>query len=293
MSKKQYRSKLQKKAARTADVTRGMGSAVPENQRLAGAEDPEAAARLAGMDQGEIQERIESIERESHALREMAQDIEYAVENEDYEISEDIDLTDKEEVTKEHGILVEWRANKIDSETEQLVEQSFGEDRRISPDDPLYNPVSDRARRRWIESQLEDLDFEQMVFQGYCEQSVPIRENFDVVFRTISTTQGLWVEMDLTDLADYSAQYGRHWFSLVQVSLSVQSVNGKSIGPSLDKLLDPTHRDAFKKALEARMKFIGRMPSIITDDLIVHYTWFSGRVRKLLSGDLVGKVGNF
>ena len=40
------------------------------------------------------------------------------------------------------------------------------------------------------------------------------------------------------------------------------------------------------------MEFVGRMPSIVTDDLIVQMIWFSGRVRKLLSGDVLRKVGN-
>ena len=51
-------------------------------------------------------------------------------------------------------------------------------------------------------------------------------------------------------------------------------------------------RRGLGQALKEKFEALSNMPHVITDDLIVHYTWFSGRVRKLLTGDLGRKVGN-
>ena len=53
-----------------------------------------------------------------------------------------------------------------------------------------------------------------------------------------------------------------------------------------------SQRKDFESALTERMEFLGRLPSMITDDLIVQFVWFNGRVRRLLAGDLMRKVGN-
>ncbi len=87
-------------------------------------------------------------------------------------------------------------------------------------------------------------------------------------------------------------QYGRHWFSLTQAAVSVQTINGKPIGPDLGKFTDFEQRDAFRAALDERLKFLGKMPSLLTDEIIVQHSWFVGRVRKMMAGDVVRKVGN-
>ena len=44
----------------------------------------------------------------------------------------------------------------------------------------MYDPIMDLGRKEKIEKDLIPLDFEQMVFQGFCEQEVAIRNNFKI-----------------------------------------------------------------------------------------------------------------
>ena len=162
----------------------------------------------------------------------------------------------------------------------------------IAPDDPLYDPMVDRSRRKKIEAGLKPLDFETMVFQGYVEQEIQLHASLSITLRTLTTHQGLWVEYYISRFQDLSAQSLRHTFSLLQVAVSLEKINGKSISPPLEKFVRQDQRDEFIKALEQRMDKLSQMPSLLTDDFIIQYVWFTGRVRKLLSGNLTEQVGN-
>tara|TARA_Y100000034_G_C6858797_1_gene390609 strand:- start:545 stop:1441 length:897 start_codon:yes stop_codon:yes gene_type:complete len=292
--KTQYRSKLlgreAKKGKPQGALTRGMGSAYPENQALAGADNPEAAAQLAGMDPAEVQRRSEQASNTAADIEEKRQEMVYARDEEGWDPPGSLDEADPVQVMKWYPALEAWRNETIDAEVEEEVEQgvSFG----LEPDDPLYDPLRDVTRKLAIEKDLKPLDFESMVFVGYTEQEVRVRENFTVDFRTISTQHGMWIEMMLTDLQKFSAQYGRHWFSLTQVAVALQTVNGKPIGGDITRFSKPEEKDAFRDILEERMAFLGRMPGLLTDELIVQHAWFVGRVRKMMAGDLTKKVGN-
>jgi hypothetical protein len=189
-----------------------MGSAYTENQQLAGAENPEVAAEMAGMDAGELQRRLEAGESADAVIESMREDLLYAINDEGYDAPGIVEQAPGDKITEWHAEMIEWRENLIEEEVEEDVEQ--GTRFTLAPDDPLYDPLRDKARKAALEKDLEPLDFENMVFLGHTEQEVPIREKFNVTFRTISTQHGMWIEMMLTELAEYSAQYGRHWFSL-------------------------------------------------------------------------------
>jgi len=292
---KQYRSRL---SNQDTGPVRGIGAGYAQNQAVVGSEDPQRAAKLASMSQEEFQRLSEEQERLDGQLEEARTDIRAAVAEGVWELPEGFNLDQEAPgvVMKMHADLLERKKNIIDEQVEEEVassiSSSFVDRMGLGPDDPLYDPITDTGRRKSIEKGLKPLDFEEMVFQGYVQQEIELRSNFSITLRTITTQHGLWLEMMLTDLDQFAAQYGRHWFSLLQVACSLQEVNGKPIGADLNKFDDPNNREDFEKVLRERMKFLGRLPGMLTDDLIVQYTWFSGRVRKLLAGDLVGKVGN-
>jgi hypothetical protein len=128
-----------------------------------------------------------------------------------------------------------------------------------------------------------------MLFQGYVDQDIPVRPDLVITFRTVTTQQGLWME-EYAARQDFTANHhAAHWFSLLQIAVSLQSLNGKLIGSDLSRIKDKEH---FWKAVEERMNAVGKYPGALTDDFIVQYTWFTGRVRKLLAGNLARKVGN-
>ena len=298
----QYRSKLlaqakaggpgnkRKKGTTSGSLTRGMGSAYKENQQMAGADNPEAAATMAGMDRADLQKGIEAASEAEADITSMREDLIYAIEEDGFPAPGIVEQAPAQHIMQWHAEMVEWRENLIEDEVESEAGQ--GTSFSLAPDDPLYDPLRDKARKRAIEKDLEPLDFESMVFMGYTEQQVPIRDSFNVTFRTISTQHGMWIEMMLTELSEYSAQYGRHWFSLTQVACAVQSINDKPIGTDLGRLSKRDQMEAFKNSLDERMEFLGRLPGLLTDELIVHHAWFIGRVRKMMTGDVIKKVGN-
>jgi len=283
----QYRSSLR-------GPVRGIGSAHEQNQRAAGVPNPEAAARAAGMSPEAFRKQVEEMDKASALLNDMVQDLNEAKDAGVWQTPGNISEQTPEVIHRWHAKMVAARNAAIEEETDQQADEvsSLGILTGMDPEHPLYNPISDSARRNAIEKNLSPLDFDEMVFQGHCDQEVRLRENFSIVFRTLSTSHGMWIEMLLTEMRDSPEQYARHWFSLMQVSASIQSINGKPVGTDLSRFNTEAHRKDFVTAVKAKMEILGRLPSILTDDLIVQYTWFCGRVRKLLAGDLVRKVGN-
>jgi hypothetical protein len=274
---------------------------------MAGAQDPVEAARLAKLTPEQAQEEAERRERLQGELDHMREDLLIGVVNGQW--SPDTDgwprVPEGQEEWKElldrqpAGMIQDWhkRMNEaIDSEIDQQDEAALQESIQsiaiVDPDDPLYDPLTDKARKDAIEKNLEPLDFEEMVWKGSCTQDIETRPGFRVTLRTLSTQHGLWLEYYMSQQEQTSFQHTRHLFSLVQVAACLEKVNDKPIGVDLTKYTKHEQRDEYLKALDERLEFLGKMPGAISDDLIVQFVWFTGRVRKLLSGDLMRKVGN-
>ncbi len=267
----------------------GLGAGVKQNQRVMGSANPELAAKLAGLPPGELQKALDQIERRNAEAGEVRSELEALVAAGKWEAPKPLNVATFEEMTGwlgEHGEAEQKRQEEKDRENSQLMARSLGANH------PLYNPIADTARRLRIEKTVSEMDFDEMVFRGHCDQEVKVRKNFTVVFRTLTTQHGLWLEIMLADSPPSSDAYLRHWYSLLQVAASLQTINNKAIGANLSKFVKESHREDFIKGVEARMEVLGKMPSAISDDLIVNYTWFSGRVRQMLSDDVNEKVGN-
>lgn len=278
-----YRSKLGEA------LPRGIGAGIQQNQKAMGSTNPEMAARLASLPPGELQKVLEQIERKDAETADLRAELEALVAAGKWEAPKPLEVSSFEE-------MAEWKAAYDEAEFQRQQEQDQENSDLMSlslgMDHPLYNPIADTARRLRIEKTVSEMDFDEMVFVGYCDQEIQIRKNFRIVFRTLTTQHGLWLEIMLSNAPRSSEQHLRHWFSLLQVAASLQTINGKTIGADVSKFSKESHREDFIKAVESRMEALGRMPSAITDDLIVNYTWFSGRVRRMLSDDINEKVGN-
>lgn len=297
-----YRSRLQ--------PTRGIGAAYPENHSRIGSPDPEQAARLASMSEEQAEaerERVEKMEYEAEGRRE---ELLNAIVGKSWvpsgsvgwdrdnplpaKVAAELKKMSTEAVAELYREMTQAVESSIDAQAEEILRDQLRGSLNISPDDPLYNPMMDKARRQRIEASLRPLSFEDMVFKGYTEQSVPLRDGFVVSLRTIMTLHGLWLEYFMSRLEETSMQHTTHTFSLMQVACSLHAINDRPIGPDLARYTkdNAETRDAFKKVLDERMELLGKLPSPLSDDLIVQYTWFNGRVQKLLAGDLMRKVGN-
>jgi hypothetical protein len=301
----QYKSRLQKQGA----PMRGLGAGYATNQQLAGVENPAEAARMAAMspeDAEDERQRLERLESDADAMRE---DLLIAIIDKSWTPTGSVpwspdasaekvkdslrkmSVASIAEMHKEMNAAVEAA---IDAESEADIVANLRSEMGIQPDDPLYDPLMDRNRRKALEEKLKPMSFEDMVFHGSTTQDIPLRDDFSITFRTLSTTHSLWLEYFASQLPETSNQHLRHTFSLMQVAACLDKLNGRDFDPELKHLTkdDEASRKAFKGALDQRMNRLGQFPTAFTDDLIVQYGWFTGRVRKLLAGDTLRKVGN-
>lgn len=298
-------SKLRQTAMGPGGPVRGVGAGFAKNQQLAGVQDPEAAARLAGMSPSDMEEQESTASKVMEETEGKREELAYALKEGTWKPAGDLpSTTDWEKllakqppdvITRWHREMKEQLEEAIEKQDEILLRETLQSSFTIQPEDNEYEPLMDRARRKRIEEGLKPLDFDQMLFQGYVEQDVPIRPNLVVTFRTIYTQHGLWLEYYMAtnkELQDMSVQAIRHTFSLLQVAVGLERMNGKVIGADLTKFTKDTQREEFIAAVKARMEFLARMPTILSDDFIVQNVWFQGRVRKLVAGNLVEKVGN-
>ncbi len=262
---------------------RGVGSGIPQNQAVSGSLDPDLSARLSSLPAEDLQKALDVMEKASARKDSLLLFLEEAEAEGSWSPPKPLELASLEELESWSETL---KTKEAEEETPDL--RSLG----IGADHPLYNPMTDTARRKRIEENVSEMDFDEMVFTGYCDQEVPIKNRFTVVFRTLPTQHGLWLEIMLAEVNEGSEQYLRHKFSLLQLAASLQKINGKPVGSNLSKFLKEENRGDFIKAINKRLEYLGRLPSPLTDDLIVNYTWFCGRVRKMLSDDVGAKVGN-
>ena len=276
---------------------RGIGSGYAQNQKLAGAQDPEAAAQLASLEAGDMQNVMERMEAENAALDEMREELLVAVQSSKWRpeqkddkrpVGEWIRSVDPAHLRAAHKAWQDHLADVVDEESGEVggKTDSFDDPFKLTPDHPAYQPIMDVQRRKAIEKTLTALDFGELLFKGYVEQKVTIRAGFEVVLRSISTQHGLWLEQK----ASGESSYDRHLFSLQQLAVGLHSAAGKGMGLDISSL--DSDKDAFFAEVDKRMKLIGKWPMELSSDLLIHYIWFTGRVRKLLHGNIMEKVGN-
>ena len=303
---KQFKSRL----AGAGAPMRGLGAGYASNQQLAGVQNPAEAARRAAMTPEQAEEERRRAERLSVDADAMREDLLIAILQGDWTpqgmvpwpsenppagmVKEQLQKMSVEAIAEMHKEMNASIEAAIDEESEADIAATLRNELGIQPDDPLYDPLMDRRRRDAIEKDLKPMSFEDMLFQGSTSQEIPLREGFTITFRTLPTAHSLWLELFASKLPNTSDQHLRHTFSLMQVAACLDQMNGRDFEPSVKHLTkdDETTRDAFKAALDQRMEKLGQMPTPITDDFIVQYGWFAGRVRKLLAGDTLRKVGN-
>lgn len=271
----------------------GVGAGLPENQRQAGVRDPQAASRAAvdpvkarRQAEEDAQAEAELLARRGEVLEAHRSGLIFGGEDRNKVINK-IQDANASLISQWELEIKEATEARIDEEEEAGLSGAFV----MQPSDPQYAYMYDKKLREATEMDLEELDFTAMVFDGFAEQTVPVGK-LQVTFRTISGTHSLWLERRMHEARNLSEIYGRHWFSMLQLACSVQSINGKAIGTDLNEFENEDHNKAFWTALEPRLKILGRLPSEISDLMITNLAWFSGRIRKDLTFDLMERVGN-
>lgn len=284
--------------------TRGIGAGFAQNQRVAGAQDPEAAAQAAVSDPAELQAQMEQAAQLGAEVDEMREDLLLAVNEGTWGPPATMEVQEGEDaraflarqppniIQKLHADLDEVRNELADQVDEDDLKGQIDRDLRPDPGDHLYEPIYDRQRRKELEKTLTPISFEDMIFQGYGEQTVPVRESFTLTLRTVPNQQLLWMEEKLGEYTNKTRQYVEHMLSLMRVAAALHAINSKPVGTEISHLKQVAHREEFLKALDMRLEEVNGYPDVVADELIVQCTWFFGRVRRTVSGNLAEKVGN-
>lgn len=290
-------SRLAERAARRGGMgpLRGLGAGLPANQKMAGVANPEAAAALAAMDPAVAAEQMERAEARHAELEDMLEELKIAKEQGEYTPPGDLEKADEAELSKWHAEMLKKREAAVDEDmgidsraaAEEAVRDAF----RFGPDHHLYEPINDLDRRKQIESSLKPIEIEELLFLGYVNQEIPISQNLRYTLRSLTTQQTLWLEEYVADLPRSSQQHIAHQMGLLQLAVGLVEVNGKPFYGS--DLYSVEEKDHFFKSLKQNLDKVSKLPAAVTDDLIVQYAWFSGRVRKsVIGGNLAKKVGN-
>lgn len=299
------RSRLARRPMRAPTIT-GIGAGDESMQRVSGSQNPGVDAAMGGMDPA-AQRR--TMEAQAAAAQEVEDNRELLIslvrtgrwglpgdERTPREQIETLEGADENQLAYFVGEYEAWQAQQAevqDRKDEEFVKRLY----RIGPEHPEYKAVMDGERRKAIEDGLATLDFSQMMMKGYVDQTIPVRPGFSIVLRSLTTRQGLWLErLGRERLSDVSGIEQQHTYALWQVALSLQAyvfgTQRTDIGHPVDSLTKTTDYAAFVSALDARMDALQAKPEELTHDFITQYVWFCGRVRALIAGDTVKRLGN-
>lgn len=142
--------------------------------------------------------------------------------------------------------------------------------------------LNNKERRNAIEAKITDeLDFEGLIINQELRQKVPIRKGFEPQYRTPGGHEDLFVKR-LIGNVEGSERYILDYYAIMGLCTSLYALNGRPLPSHLDNNGDPD-----EKLFEEKMKFLLKYPIVIVTDLSVNFSWFTGRVQKLLNLDQV------
>jgi hypothetical protein len=262
-----------------------IGAANPSVLRASGVANPEEAARVAALGTEEANRQQDLQARQEGERAELSAIIAEAIRTDGFnpELGKDPSELSLAELREVHKQLEAFWDEVVD-QTERVVDDQL--EKGPDPADPWYRPISDKQRRQQIESRLEPMDFDSLVFRKHVDQVVPINDNLNITLRTVRQRHAEWLEAWAADQDRPDAQ---NRFMLAQLAVSLVAINDTSVLPDLSKEKD---RDRFEQGLERKLDALGEYPSVLTEDMVVQYVWFVGRVRKLLGGSLSRRLGN-
>jgi hypothetical protein len=145
--------------------------------------------------------------------------------------------------------------------------------------------LNNKKRRKAIEGRCEPMNFEDLLMKEEVRQRVPILPGkFEVVFRSLLPSESLFLKQFMMEDSKKSEAYYMEKYSLCQLCMGIVSINGKEIGtPHLT-----SDGDVNEAVFKDNLKKLVRKSSYIAADLMINYSWFDIRVRKLLNPDDLG-----
>jgi hypothetical protein len=299
-------SRLARRPLPPAPPITGIGAGDEAMQRVSGSRNPGVDAAMGGMDPAAQRREMEAqaaaaqeVEDNRELLLSLVKSGQWSLPGDDRTPKEQLETlegADENQLAYYVGEYEAWQKQQQevqDRKDQEFVKRLY----RIGPEHPEYRAVMDGDRRKDIEDGLAPLDFSQMMMKGYVDQTIPVRPGFSIVLRSLTTRQGLWLErLGRERLSDLSNIEQQHTYALWQVALSLQAylfgTQRTEIGHPVASLTKTDDFDAFVSALDARMDALQSKPEELTHDFITQYVWFCGRVRALIAGDTVKRLGN-
>lgn len=143
----------------------------------------------------------------------------------------------------------------------------------------LQSPFWTEAERKSVESALQPIKFDDLIFKGFIEQDVQIRPTLKVTFRSINGGTSAALEQNLHELKG-TDRYVLHMFYAMHLCAMVSAINGKPMPPFED---ENGGFDSVK--FDARLKQFLQMSSVVIDLMMAHGKWFEDRVTKACTLD--------
>jgi len=284
----------------------GIGAGDADMQRASGSANPGVDAAMGGMSPDAQRQELEQQQKAAQEIEDTRVFLIELIKSGRWKLPgeastpakqvESLEGADDRMLTYWMGEYEAWTAQQNavqDEKDEEVVRRMF----RLGPEHPEYKSVLDQERRAATEEGLVPMDFAQLMMKNYVEQTIPIRDGFSIVLRSITTRQGQWLErLGRERLSQHSHLEQQHTFALWQVAVSLQAyVSGghrSDVGHDLESFQGENEFKAFVAALDARMDLLANKPEELSHDFITQYVWFCGRVRSLITGDTVKRLGN-
>lgn len=140
--------------------------------------------------------------------------------------------------------------------------------------------------RERIEKSCQPIDFSQALETGEIRQTVLIRPDLKVIFRTISTAED--VEITKLVAVDLDSPLGEVKRSLYLLTMGTVAINDKKLPDHLDD-----NRQVDEDLLAKKFAMVAKLPAPVVTVLSLNYQWFIERVEDLfIKPEMVEQVKN-
>jgi len=167
---------------------------------------------------------------------------------------------------------------------EQMEEVMEGMDDKGEPEENPPELTQEQKLRKAVEARLDPIDIGQYLSGGNLTQRVPIiPEKLEVVFRSVTDEEEVYVDSRLTDEGEMSIREFNRRSSEWALAMHVHSLNGTK-WPKIFKNDETINEESVKM----RMKRVRKLHTPLFQLLLVNMGWFMERANMALTLEALG-----
>jgi hypothetical protein len=172
------------------------------------------------------------------------------------------------------------------------VENISPSENATAPDEALLDPafhgmamppnlsIASVARRKIIESRLSPIRIDDLFVSGEIRQKVEIRPGrLVIVFRTLKGKEDLYIKRRLNEVKDDVIRYAEDRFLYMLLCAHIHNYNGKEFTNIFD------NGRISNINFDKRFDELCEIPSILIEEIWVHFRWFEDRVKQALESE--------